>query len=67
MELHSEQETFRGTLAARTPGNELTTLIVMRRKQNVWLTFDGAVKTTVAMTDPETTQLVGLLQAAQAH
>jgi hypothetical protein len=65
VELHSEQETFRGTLAARTPENERTTLIVLRRKQRVWLTFNGAIRTTVTMTDPEATQLVGLLQAAQ--
>jgi hypothetical protein len=31
----------------------------------VWLTFDGAIRTTVAMTDEETAQLVGLLRAAQ--
>jgi hypothetical protein len=65
VELHSEQETFRGTLTGRTPENERATLIVMRRNQRVWLTFSGAIKTTVTMTDPDTTQLVGLLQAAQ--
>ena len=67
VEVHSEQETFRGTLAVRTPDNERATLIVMRRKRDVWLTFDGAIKTTMTMTNPETTQLVGLLQAAQAR
>ncbi|MCA1706928.1 MAG: hypothetical protein LC808_28160 [Actinobacteria bacterium] len=65
MELHSEQEIFRGTLQGRTPENESTTLIVMRRKQRVWLTFNGAIKTTVMMTDSDTAELVDLLQAAQ--
>ncbi|MGQ0716416.1 MAG: hypothetical protein ACT4NP_03710 [Pseudonocardiales bacterium] len=27
----------------------------------MWLTFDGAIKTTVVMTHPETVHLVGLL------
>lgn len=65
VDLHSEQETFRGTMAARTPENERTTLIVLRRKQSVWLTFDGAIRTTATMTGPETTRLVELLHAAQ--
>ena len=64
--LHSEQENFRGTLSARTPENERATLIVARRKRQVWLTFDGAIKTTVTMTNPETTQLIGLLHEADA-
>lgn len=65
METHSEQESFRGTLVARTPAGERSTLIVLRRKQRVWLTFDGAIKSTATMSDPETTQLVELLRAAQ--
>jgi hypothetical protein len=65
VELHSEQEAFRGTMAARTPENERATLIVLRRKQSVWLTFDGAIRTTDTMTGPETTRLVELLHAAQ--
>jgi hypothetical protein len=67
VELHSEQETFRGTLTARTPDNAPTTLIVMRRNQRVWLTFDGAVVSTVSMTDPDAMQLVGLLHEAQGR
>lgn len=65
MELHSEQERFRGTLTARTPENDTATVIVMRRKRQVWLTFDGAMRTTLAMTDRETAQLIELLQAAR--
>ena len=64
MEVHSEQESFRRTLAARTPDGEHATLIVMRRKHHVWLTFDGAIRTTVTMTKPETTQLIDLLHEA---
>lgn len=64
MELHSEQETFRATLAGLTPENERATLIVLRRKQRVWLTFDGAIRTTFTMPASDTTQLVGMLQAS---
>lgn len=65
VEVHSEQENFRGTLVGRTPENNSATLIVMRKKRCVWLTFDGAIKTTVVMTGVDTAQLIGLLQAAQ--
>ncbi|HEX5346284.1 MAG TPA: hypothetical protein VFW64_04160 [Pseudonocardiaceae bacterium] len=36
------------------------------RGGRVWLTFDGAIKTTAVMTDPETGQLIGLLGKAIA-
>ncbi len=65
----TQDETFRATLEARTPEGDATTLIVLRRglghAARVWLTFDGAIKTTVVMTDPETVRLVGLLGDAQ--
>jgi hypothetical protein len=65
----TQDETFRATLEARTPEGNGTTLIVLRRglghAARVWLTFDGAIKTTVVMTDPETVRLVGLLGDAQ--
>lgn len=61
-------ETFRGTLQARTPEGEFTTMIVMRRglghAGRVWLTFDGAIKTTVVMTNAETEQMGELLDKA---
>jgi hypothetical protein len=61
-------ETFRATLRARTPAGEFATVIVTRqglgRAGRVWLTFEGAIKTTAVMTDPETEQLVELLGKA---
>lgn len=58
-------ETFRGTMRGRTPDGEFTTLIVLRRglggAGRVWLTFDGAIRTTVVMTDGEADELVGLI------
>lgn len=58
-------ETFRATMRGRTPEGEFTTLIVMRRGRGragrTWLTFDGAIRTTVVLTDPETAELAGLL------
>lgn len=67
--MSTQDETFRATLRARTPEGDATTLIVLRRGLGrggrVWVTFDGAVKTTAVMTDPETAHLVGLLGDAQ--
>lgn len=64
----SSVETFRGTMRGRTPDGDPTTVIVTRRglgrDGRAWLTFDGAIKTTVVMTDEETEQLVELLAAA---
>lgn len=69
--MSTQDETFRATLRARTPEGDATTLIVLRRglghAARVWLTFDGAIKTTVVMTDPETVHLVGLLGDAQGN
>lgn len=62
-------ETYRGTLAGRTPDGSPATIIVTRqgrgRAGRVWLTFLGAIKTTQVMTDEETDRLVELLQAAR--
>ena len=67
--MSTQDETFRATLRARTPEGDVTTLIVLRRglghAARVWLTFDGAIKTTAALTDPETVRLVGLPGDAQ--
>lgn len=65
MELHSERERYRGTLSARNPDNEPATLIVLRRGKHIWLTFDGGIRTSLAMTDDESTRLVELVRAAQ--
>lgn len=62
------KETFRGTTRGRTPDGDFTTLIVTRKGEGngarVWLTFDGAIKTTVVMTNGETGQLGKLLDNA---
>jgi hypothetical protein len=64
----TRDETFRGTMRGRTPDGEFTTVIVTRqglgRAGRVWLTFNGAIKTTVVMTDGETGQLGELLDKA---
>ncbi|HET9258349.1 MAG TPA: hypothetical protein VFO16_24560 [Pseudonocardiaceae bacterium] len=63
-------ETFRETLQGCTPEGDPTTVIVTRqglgRNGRVWLTFDGAIKTTVVMTDPETVRLCELLNETTA-
>jgi hypothetical protein len=61
-------ETFRAALLGRTPEGEPSTVIVTRQgtgqSGRVWLTFNGAIKTTVVMTDGETAQLSELLDKA---
>lgn len=65
VELHSEKESYRATIGLRTPEGELTTVIVMRRGCSVWITFDGAIRTTAVMSDSEAGQLVEAITVAQ--
>lgn len=69
MELHSERESYRTTIQLRTPEGARATLIVLRRRcghqWRVWLTFDGALKTTVTMDDRESDEVTGMIKAAQ--
>lgn len=62
------EETFRATLQGRTPDGQPATLIVTRQGMgyagHVWLTFDGAIKTTLVLTDQEAIGLVGLVSDA---
>jgi hypothetical protein len=62
------EETFRGQLPGRTPDREPSTLIVTRQglgtNGRVWLTFNGAIRTTVVLTDSEATELRELLGRA---
>jgi len=64
MELQSESQSDRTVLSFRGPGGEAPTVIVMRKGGKVWPVFNGAVKTTVAMTDPEATRLIEAVNAA---
>jgi cell division septal protein FtsQ len=64
VELHSERESDRVVLAFRGPEGEAATVIVMRRSSKVWLVFNGAVKTTVAMSDAQAAQLVAAVRGA---
>ena len=61
-------EVFRAVFPGRTPEGDPNTLIVTRQGQGregrVWLTFAGALRTTVALTDPEAEELRELLGAA---
>lgn len=61
-------EVYRAVLPGRTPEGESSTVIVTRQGMGsagrVWLTFNGAMRTTVAMTDGETGELIELLDKA---
>jgi hypothetical protein len=67
--MHSHEETFRGTVQVRSLNGEPHTVVVLRRglggNARVWLTLNGAWKTTVSMADPEVSQLCELLTKAQ--
>lgn len=69
MELHSERERYRAAIQLRTPDGELSTLIVLRRGSGrdgrVWLTFDGAIKTTVTMDNTEAEEVADMVKAAR--
>ena len=64
MDLHSEIESYRRVLPFRTPEGATATVIVMRRRNMVWLTFDGALKTTVVMGDQDAGQLIEAVSCA---
>jgi hypothetical protein len=64
MELHSEIESYRRVLALRTPDGGAASVIVLRRKDGVWLTFDGARKTTVVMKGQDAEQLIEAVSGA---
>jgi hypothetical protein len=61
-------EVYRATLPGRTPKGEPSTLIVTRQgvgaNGRVWVTFNGAIRTTVVLTDSETAELRELLGKA---
>lgn len=67
--MHSDEEVFCGTVRARDLNGEPHTLIVLRRdlggRARVWLTLNGAWKTTVCMTEPEVTALCELSTKAK--
>lgn len=67
--MHSDEESYRGTVQASTVEGEPHTAIVLRkglgRNARVWLTLNGARKTTLRMTDAEVGRLIGLLTEAR--
>lgn len=67
----THDETFRATMKAHTRDGVPPTMIVTRQglgdAGRVWLTFNGAIKTTVVMTGPETAHLAELLNKARGH
>ena len=66
-ELHSEAESYRRVLALRTPEGQAASVIVLRRRSAVWLTFDGALKTTVVMTSEDSDRLIEAVTEARGN
>lgn len=69
VDLHSEHERYREVLNLRTPEGEAASVIVTRQgfgcRGRVWLTFQGAIKTTVMMDTEEAENVIGMIKAAQ--
>lgn len=65
MELHSEKESFRKALPFRAPDSSAATLLVLRRSKDVWLTLNGAERTSVVMSDAEAADLIDAIHAAR--
>jgi hypothetical protein len=64
VELPSEIESYRQVLTFRTPEGQAATVIVMRRRSAVWVTFNGAMKTTVVMQGEDAGQLIDAVSCA---
>lgn len=64
-ELHSEAESYRRVLALRTPEGQHASVIVLRRRSAVWLTFHGAMKTTVVLTSEDSGRLIDAVTEAR--
>lgn len=65
----SEGETYRRTITVRTPDRAKATVIVTRRgtggDAQIWLTFDGAIKTTAVFTEAEAASMSELIDTAR--
>ncbi|MGH3798468.1 MAG: hypothetical protein ACRDSP_26795 [Pseudonocardiaceae bacterium] len=64
MEVFSEGQSDRAVLVFRGLDGCAATVIVMRRRGQVWLVFHGAEKTTVVMSDTQAAQLIEAFGAA---
>ncbi|MGH3798461.1 MAG: hypothetical protein ACRDSP_26760 [Pseudonocardiaceae bacterium] len=64
METFSEGQSDRAVLVFRGLDGCAATVIVMRRRGQVWLVFHGAEKTTVVMSDTHAARLIEALGAA---
>jgi hypothetical protein len=65
----SQEETYRSTITVQTPDKGKATVIVTRRSTSagarIWITFDGAIKTTAVFTKIEAAHLGELIDTAR--
>ena len=63
------RETYRSTITVQTPDKGKATVIVTRRSTSggarIWITFDGAIKTTAVFTETEAARLSELIDTAR--
>ena len=64
MQTCSESQSDRAVLSFGGPAGHATTVIVVRKRGQVWLVFPGADKTTVAMTTAQAAHLITAINAA---
>ena len=64
--MSTPEETYRTTMQVRTPQGEKATLIITRqglgRAGRMWLTLDGAVRTTAVLDDAQVNELTTKLR-----
>ncbi len=63
-------ETFRGTLAARTPEPKVSTTVIVTRhgighSARTWVTLAGSIRCTAVLTDEQVRELQMILTAAR--
>lgn len=66
VDVHSELESYRKVIELRTPEGRVASVIILRRAEDVWVTFDGALATTVVLSEPQAGQLIDAVSVARS-
>lgn len=60
--MSTPDETYRATMRVQTPEHGPATLIITRQGSRTWLTMDGSIQTTAALTDQQVNELTSKLR-----
>lgn len=64
VETYSESQSDRSVLTFQGADGQPAMVIIMRRGARTWLVLNGAERTTVTMTGPQTGELIDALRSA---